>query len=383
MAAGYFTERRRPRPRRARQGQGPRLVSDGGPGAPPTAVALPAHARGDPRARRRDAGRAASPASSRHFAIDLARLDADRRSRGRGHPRALSRTCASRCTAAGATSTPAASTASPTLERALGGARRRRARAGADRPGGDQRAARRRRRAATGATRGRRPAQASRRSEGLAVASFRLFAAGLFSVRAARRPCGPTPRRSWRVDGRRLARRVPGPRTIRWSGWRAAALAAPARQRAARSRPSSSARARRARATSLDALRARARRRRPRGRRRPAAVLDGLGPIWPGRLTLDGVNLGDIWPHPAAGGAGPAAGLVPFHKLSQWLTYSLLEPLERRRAARHRPRRAHRPGRVPQRRPVPRHRRARAAPRGRRAARRTRSATRSSSSGGR
>jgi len=52
-----------------------------------------------------------------------------------------------------------------------------------------------------------------------------------------------------------------------------------------------------------------------------AAVLTGLGSIWPGRTEIDGVNLGDVWPH-------PAVSLVPFHKLSQWLTYSLLEPLE-------------------------------------------------------
>jgi hypothetical protein len=57
------------------------------------------------------------------------------------------------------------------------------------------------------------------------------------------------------------------------------------------------------------------------------AVLTGLGPIWPGRIALGGVNLGDVWPHPAAGGIGPGAGLVPLHKLSQWLTYSLIEPL--------------------------------------------------------
>jgi hypothetical protein len=52
-----------------------------------------------------------------------------------------------------------------------------------------------------------------------------------------------------------------------------------------------------------------------------AAVLAVLGPIWPGRQTIDGVNLGDTWPH-------PQLGLVPLHKLSQWLTYSLIEPLE-------------------------------------------------------
>ncbi|GAB4149894.1 MAG: URC4/urg3 family protein [Cyanobacteria bacterium J069] len=58
------------------------------------------------------------------------------------------------------------------------------------------------------------------------------------------------------------------------------------------------------------------------------AVLEGLGDIWPGRVTLDGVNLGDVWPHPALPETEPGANLVPFHKLSQWLTYSLLEPLQ-------------------------------------------------------
>ncbi len=59
-----------------------------------------------------------------------------------------------------------------------------------------------------------------------------------------------------------------------------------------------------------------------------AAVLDSLAPIWPNRLTLGGMNMGDVWPHPQAGGEGLSAGLVPLHKLSQWLTYSLIEPLE-------------------------------------------------------
>lgn len=59
-----------------------------------------------------------------------------------------------------------------------------------------------------------------------------------------------------------------------------------------------------------------------------AAVLDGLGPIWPSRLTLAGVPLGDTWRHPALVTADATTGLVPFHKLSQWLSYSLIEPLE-------------------------------------------------------
>jgi hypothetical protein len=55
-----------------------------------------------------------------------------------------------------------------------------------------------------------------------------------------------------------------------------------------------------------------------------SAVLEGLSDIWPGRLTIAGVNLGDVWQHSAVA----EDGLVPFHKLSQWLTYSLLEPLQ-------------------------------------------------------
>jgi hypothetical protein len=58
------------------------------------------------------------------------------------------------------------------------------------------------------------------------------------------------------------------------------------------------------------------------------ALLDALGTIWPSRISLGGVPLGDVWKHPAAGGDGDTQGLVPFHKLSQWLSYSLLEPLE-------------------------------------------------------
>ena len=45
-----------------------------------------------------------------------------------------------------------------------------------------------------------------------------------------------------------------------------------------------------------------------------AAVLDKLSPIWPNPR-------GDVWDH-------PVVGAVPFHKLSQWMSYSLVEPLE-------------------------------------------------------
>ena len=57
-------------------------------------------------------------------------------------------------------------------------------------------------------------------------------------------------------------------------------------------------------------------------------LLDALGSIWQNRPTLGDVSLGDCWPHPALKGDAPADGYAPLHKLSQWLTYSLIEPLE-------------------------------------------------------
>jgi hypothetical protein len=58
------------------------------------------------------------------------------------------------------------------------------------------------------------------------------------------------------------------------------------------------------------------------------ALLTHLGPIWPGRITLGGVDLGDTWRHPLIEAPDVTKGLIPFHKLSQWLSYSLIEPLE-------------------------------------------------------
>ena len=60
-----------------------------------------------------------------------------------------------------------------------------------------------------------------------------------------------------------------------------------------------------------------------------SAVLNQLGPIWPSRLELAGVALGDCWRHPAIKAEDGTEGLVPLHKLSQWLSYSLIEPLQR------------------------------------------------------
>ncbi len=51
-------------------------------------------------------------------------------------------------------------------------------------------------------------------------------------------------------------------------------------------------------------------------------VLTHLGPIWPSRLSLGGVALGDCWKHSSLKTGDETTGLVPLHKLSQWLSYS-------------------------------------------------------------
>ena len=59
-----------------------------------------------------------------------------------------------------------------------------------------------------------------------------------------------------------------------------------------------------------------------------AVLLQTFTRIWPSGSTLGGTAVGDCWPHSALGSAGTPEGWIPFHKLSQWLTYSLLEPFE-------------------------------------------------------
>lgn len=59
------------------------------------------------------------------------------------------------------------------------------------------------------------------------------------------------------------------------------------------------------------------------------ALLDTLSEVWPAPNRLDdGTALGDCWRFAPARGDGLGDGWMPFHKLSQWLSYSLLEPFE-------------------------------------------------------
>jgi len=56
-------------------------------------------------------------------------------------------------------------------------------------------------------------------------------------------------------------------------------------------------------------------------------VLSHLNEIWPHGLHYNNTPLGDVGRHPVADSSQHGTGLIPFHKLSQWLVYSLLEPL--------------------------------------------------------
>jgi hypothetical protein len=156
------------------------------------------------------------------------------------------------------------------------------------------------------------------RSEGLAVASQRMFEAGT-------------------LDGRNLAAlevqslasgfQVTDDNPLLGLEGRAALLRRMGAQ--VQARPDLFASADDARPGGLyDVLAARA----ERGKLPAAAILEllleALGPIWADRLELDGLPLGDCWRHPAIRRSDATDGLVPLHKLSQWLSYSLIEPLQ-------------------------------------------------------
>lgn len=164
----------------------------------------------------------------------------------------------------------------------------------------------------------------SARSEGLAVASFRMFEQGAFSA---------DPDDPFRADAARLSAltaadladgfQVTAHNPLVGLDGRAALLRRLGDQCAAR--PDMFALEDGPRPGGLfDVL---ARRCRPGAVAAPLileVVLEGLGPIWEGRPQVAGVALGDCWPHPAMDGDG----FVPLHKLSQWLSYSLVEPLQ-------------------------------------------------------
>lgn len=56
-------------------------------------------------------------------------------------------------------------------------------------------------------------------------------------------------------------------------------------------------------------------------------LMDGLSAVWPAtRTRIDGQSLGDAWPCTSMP-AGSWQNIVPFHKLTQWLCYSVMVPM--------------------------------------------------------
>jgi hypothetical protein len=159
------------------------------------------------------------------------------------------------------------------------------------------------------------------RSEGIAVASFDLFAAGAFASDPAGAPLHADASALEQTTEATLARGFQVTEDNPMVGLAGRAALMQRLDRAARGLVAAGGREPRLGDLGLALLRSAV----PTSGRLPAAsvlaaVLESLGSIWPGREVCAGVNLGDVWTH-------SQVGRVPFHKLSQWLTYSLLEPL--------------------------------------------------------
>ncbi|QKX61171.1 uncharacterized protein TRUGW13939_08318 [Talaromyces rugulosus] len=64
-----------------------------------------------------------------------------------------------------------------------------------------------------------------------------------------------------------------------------------------------------------------------------SVLMDGLSAIWPpSRTQVDGVSIGDAWPCSSLPPSPPAKAwesIAPFHKLTQWLCYSIMVPMTR------------------------------------------------------
>ena len=161
------------------------------------------------------------------------------------------------------------------------------------------------------------------RSEGLAVASFAMFSAGMFSSVAARplrtdasalRACG----------AERLAEAFQAGPGNRLEGMEGRAGLLRSLGRALECRPDLFGNPPR-----IGGLydRFRALPAPPSAAEVLETLLDALHPIWPERIVVDGASLGDVWYHRSLRRADGTDRLVPFHKLTQWLAYSLMEPL--------------------------------------------------------
>jgi hypothetical protein len=165
-------------------------------------------------------------------------------------------------------------------------------------------------------------------SEGLGVASFHLIASGALST---------DPSDPWRVDAERLIRftkadlerafQVSADNPLAGVDGRVTLLNRLGE--ACLARPSVFAPKDRARPGGIaDSLAAQSSNGTIKAADILRSLLDNLGSIWPSRLTIGRLPLGDAWLYERwRRQDDPLSCIVPFHKLSQWLTYSLIEPL--------------------------------------------------------
>jgi hypothetical protein len=167
------------------------------------------------------------------------------------------------------------------------------------------------------------------RSEGLALASLRMFEAGLFSD-DANDPLRADATRLAALTAADLARGLAVTVTNPLTGLEGRAALLSRLGRTVMENPRIFARDDRARPGGLfDHLAAAA-----DNNRIPAPailheLLVALGPIWQNRLMLGNLPLGDTWRHAAIKRPDATNATMPLHKLSQWLAYSLIEPLQR------------------------------------------------------
>ena len=166
------------------------------------------------------------------------------------------------------------------------------------------------------------------RSEGLALASLRMFAAGRFSA-MDRWPLRADAAALKRVDAERIANAFQASKTNPLAGLDGrAALIRRLGETVAADEDAFALRDNPRPGGLYDYLAGQT----EEGKLPAAAILEALltrlGPIWPSRLTVEGISLGDTWKHEAIKRDDATDGLIPFHKLSQWLAYSLIEPLQ-------------------------------------------------------
>jgi len=163
------------------------------------------------------------------------------------------------------------------------------------------------------------------RSEGLAVASFEMFRAGAFSS-APDRPYRVDDAALASIDAAKLARhfQLDDANPLVGLEARAALLRQLARALAERgdifgsgpSRPGNM----------IDYFTSHAEAGSIPAATVLATLLESLAVIWPSGLMVNGIAIGDAGRHSAVRTDDATDSIVPFHKLSQWLAYSLVEP---------------------------------------------------------